>query len=117
ISSIAALLVNPPGAVYSATKAALSIWLESIDIDLRPRGVAVTCVEPGFIATDAARQANGERMPLVMSVDRGVSIIDRAIRRRACLCCFPWRTGAVARTVAALPRPVRAPIIRKATKR
>jgi short-subunit dehydrogenase len=116
ISSIAALIVNPSGAVYSATKAALSTYLESIDIDLRARGVAVTCVEPGFIATDAARKANGERMPLLLSVERGVEIIDNAIQRRARLCRFPWLTGAVARTMTALPRPLRAPIIRGLTK-
>lgn len=117
ISSIAALIVNPAGAVYSASKAGLSTYLESIDIDLRPRGVAVTCIEPGFIATDAAKQANGDRMPLLLSIERGVEIIDRAIVRRARMCRFPWLTGAVARTLTALPRGVRAPIVRKATKR
>jgi len=117
ISSIAALLVNPPGAVYTATKAGLSTYLESIDIDLRPRGVAVTCVEPGFIATDAARRSNGARMPLVVSVERCVEIIDHAVQRRVRMCRFPWLTGAAARALTGLPRPIRGPLIRRLSRK
>jgi short-subunit dehydrogenase len=115
ISSIAADFVNPRGAVYGASKAGLSFFLESLDVDLRPRGVAVTAVHPGFIKTDAAKGLN-DRMPLAMTTERAAELIDRGIQRRARMVRFPWATGAVARTLTSLPRPLRSSIVARATR-
>jgi short-subunit dehydrogenase len=112
VSSIAAHIVNPSGALYSASKAGLSTYLESIDIDLRPRGVAVTCVEPGFVDTAMAREHN-DRLPLLLTTERAVEIIDLGIQRRARVVRFPWLTGAGARVLTALPRPLRAALFRR----
>ena len=98
ISSLAARVKNPRTPVYGATKAALSFWLESIDMELRPRGVAVTAVEPGFIRTPAAEGVT-EPMPFILETEAAVNILERAIRTRPPVVRFPWQL----RTLIALP--------------
>jgi NADP-dependent 3-hydroxy acid dehydrogenase YdfG len=51
-SSIAARDRFPGYAVYGATKAAVSALAEGLRLDLAPRGVRVTNIEPGLVATE-----------------------------------------------------------------
>src|SRR5262249_35750252 len=99
---------------YGTSKAALTFFLESADIELRPRGVAVTAVHPGFVHT--AMTAGQTKLPLLMDVDRAVDIIDRGIQRRARMIPFPLLMGGAARVVDALPRAVSAPLVRRAAR-
>jgi NAD(P)-dependent dehydrogenase (short-subunit alcohol dehydrogenase family) len=52
ISSVAARLSPPSEAAYAATKAALTAWSESMQVDLHDTGVRVHVVNPGIIDTD-----------------------------------------------------------------
>jgi NAD(P)-dependent dehydrogenase (short-subunit alcohol dehydrogenase family) len=52
ISSVAARLSPPSEAAYAATKAALTAWSESMQVDLHDTGVRVHVVNPGVIDTD-----------------------------------------------------------------
>jgi short-subunit dehydrogenase len=100
-------------AAYGAGKAGLTFFLESADIELRARGVAVTIVHPGFVKTPASDQLEGlTPMPFKVPVDKAAAIIDRGIRRRARMVRFPWILGAVARLTAWLPRWIMSPLIR-----
>jgi NADP-dependent 3-hydroxy acid dehydrogenase YdfG len=51
-SSIAARQRFPGYSVYGATKAAVTALAEGIRVDLGPRGVRVTNIEPGLVATE-----------------------------------------------------------------
>jgi NADP-dependent 3-hydroxy acid dehydrogenase YdfG len=51
-SSIAARVRFPGYAVYGATKAAVTALAEGLRLDLAPRGVRVTNIEPGLVATE-----------------------------------------------------------------
>jgi short-subunit dehydrogenase len=51
VSSMASMLGIPTQALYSATKAATRTLAEGLAAELAPRGVAVTAVLPGTIAT------------------------------------------------------------------
>lgn len=51
-SSIAARVRFPGYAVYGATKAAVTALAEGLRVDLSPRGVRVTNIEPGLVATE-----------------------------------------------------------------
>jgi short-subunit dehydrogenase len=115
ISSIAAALPNPRTPVYGASKAGLSFLLESIDIELRPRGVPVTIVEPGFIRTEAADGVS-EPMPFILETDAAVARIERGIRRNARMVRFPWQWTMLLRAVAQLPAAVSAPLIRRLSR-
>jgi short-subunit dehydrogenase len=112
ISSLGADLPLPRSAPYCGAKAGLSAFLEAADIDLRPRGVAVTIVHPGFVRTPAVAEIT-DPMPLIMSEERAARIIDHAIARRVRIVRFPWIMGALARLVQMLPRAIKGPLIQR----
>lgn len=114
VSSVAADIPHPRNAAYGSGKAGLTFFLECADIELRSRGVDVTIIHPGFVATPLINDLN-DPMPFLMSEQRATDIIDRAIRRRSRIVRFPWIMGAVSRVAAALPRGVMSPLIARAT--
>ncbi len=89
ISSLAAYKGLPGAAAYCATKAAVKNYCEALRIELWGRGVAVTCVCPGFIATPMTEK-NEHPMPFLMSADAAAGRILRALRRRRGVYDFPW---------------------------
>jgi short-subunit dehydrogenase len=115
ISSTAALAPNPRMAPYCASKVALSYFLEGIGMELRPQGVAVTVVQPGFMRTPAAEGVK-EPMPFILETEEAVDIIDRAIRERRRKITFPFALGVIARAPALLPAGLREPLVRYATR-
>ncbi|MBA2282400.1 MAG: SDR family NAD(P)-dependent oxidoreductase [Acidimicrobiia bacterium] len=52
ISSVAARLSPPSEAAYAASKAALTVWSECMQVDLHDTGVRVHVVNPGVIDTE-----------------------------------------------------------------
>jgi short-subunit dehydrogenase len=52
IGSTAGRVGRAGSGAYSASKAALGIWTESLHLEEQKRGVHVGLVEPGFIATE-----------------------------------------------------------------
>ena len=52
VSSVAATLSSPGEAAYAASKAALSVWSESMAVDLWDTGVRIMVVYPGVVDTD-----------------------------------------------------------------
>ncbi|HET6575055.1 MAG TPA: SDR family NAD(P)-dependent oxidoreductase [Fimbriiglobus sp.] len=91
VSSLAAYKGLPGSAGYCATKAAVNAYCEGLRIELRPRGVAVTCVCPGFIDTPMTA-ANPKPMPFLMTPDEAARRIVGALRRKPAVFNFPWPT-------------------------
>lgn len=102
VSSLAAYITGPGAGQYSATKAALSSWLESVRLEMRPRGIHVTTIQPGFVETPMT-EVNDFKMPLLMSADRAARLMARAIRKRKKVYDFPWRMSIGARFARRLP--------------
>lgn len=102
ISSLAAYRGLPKSAAYCASKAAVSAFFESLRLDLRPRGIAVTIIHPGFIKTPltAGRHA---QMPFLMDLDTAVDKICRAIEKRRKSCAFPWQLASIVRLGMIMP--------------
>ena len=57
VSSIAAVLGMPGGAVYCATKSALDAITRSLAQELGPRGIRVHSINPGMVETEGVRAA------------------------------------------------------------
>jgi short-subunit dehydrogenase len=112
ISSIAAEFPNPRTPVYGAAKAGLSFLLKSIDMELRPHGIAVTVVEPGFVRTPAVEGVS-EPLPFMLETAAAVAIIERAIRKRRRIVRFPWQWTLLLQLVASLPVALAGPLVRR----
>jgi short-subunit dehydrogenase len=102
ISSLAGVRGLPHSAAYSASKAALSTFLESLRVDLAPAGLAVTDVQPGFVATDINEGAD-HPMPFRWPVDRAARTIVRRLERAPAVIAFPWPLVLAARLARLLP--------------
>ncbi|MBO0855072.1 MAG: SDR family oxidoreductase [Nocardia sp.] len=108
ISSMSAVRGLPgKKAAYSASKAGLTTLGESLATELRRSPIAVTTIQPGFIATDMSAQADDAQ--LVVPLERGVRAMVEAIeseRVRVCVPQWPWR--ALNLVLPLLPRTVMA---------
>jgi short-subunit dehydrogenase len=103
VSSIAGFGGLPMSAAYSASKAGLTNFFESLRIDLRGTGVYVTVITPGFVKT-AMTGHNRHAMPFLMELDPALDRMMNAIRKRKKSLAFPWPLAAVAWTARILPR-------------
>ncbi|MFN7781033.1 MAG: SDR family NAD(P)-dependent oxidoreductase, partial [Betaproteobacteria bacterium] len=65
VSSVAGYIGLPRSLVYGAGKAALINFTESLHGDLRPAGIGVYLINPGFVDTPLTRK-NDFRMPALM---------------------------------------------------
>ena len=115
ISSLAAFRGMPMAGAYCASKAAVNTWMESLRLRMRPFGVRVTTVCPGFVDTEMT-QRNEFWMPWLVPADRAAQIILRGIDRNKKVLLFPWQMGLLVRMMAALPNAIMDPILAKARK-
>ncbi|HWV39871.1 MAG TPA: SDR family NAD(P)-dependent oxidoreductase [Vulgatibacter sp.] len=102
ISSLAGYRGMPASAAYSASKAFLMVFLESLRVDLRDTGVFVTDVRPGFVRTPMTDR-NRFHMPFLMQVGDAAERIVAGIERRRQLVTFPWPLAAATRLARIVP--------------
>jgi short-subunit dehydrogenase len=81
----------PKSGVYCASKAAVSIFLESIRVELIKYNVKVLTVKPGFVKTPMTVQ-NNSAMPFFMNADKAASIILSGIKKEKRIIQFPLPT-------------------------
>jgi NADP-dependent 3-hydroxy acid dehydrogenase YdfG len=111
VSSLAGRRALPTSAAYSASKSALSTFLESLRIDLSPAGICVTDVQPGFVATPML-EGRSHPMPFRWSVDRAARHIVRRLERAPAVIAFPWPLVFATWFARLLPTPIYAGLIR-----
>ncbi len=75
VSSMAAYKGLPGESGYSASKAAVNVYMEGLRIQLRDRGIAVTTICPGFVKTPMT-EVNDFKMPFLLEADDAAA--DRA---------------------------------------
>lgn len=102
ISSVAGVRGLPGAGAYSASKAAVSRYLESLRVELRATGVKVTEIRPGYIRTPMT-DVNAYRMPFIMAADDAARRFIRAIELAPARATIPWQMAIVARALACLP--------------
>ena len=104
-SSVAAFAALPRMSAYCASKAFLTTFLGSLRLDLKPLGITVTTVHPGFVKTELTAK-NRFPMPFLMEADAAVERIWKGIEAGEEVVAFPWQMVAAVKAVAALPRPI-----------
>jgi len=90
LSSVAGYRGLPKAIVYGATKAALINFAETLYLDVRPRGLGVHLVCPGFVETPLTAQ-NDFTMPALISADEAAAHILRGIAQGDFHIHFPRR--------------------------
>lgn len=91
VSSLASYKGLPGESGYCASKAAVNFYLEGLRIQLRPRGIAVTTICPGFVDTPMT-QGNTFPMPQLMSANKAAMKIVNALAKKKKVFNFPWST-------------------------
>jgi len=104
VSSLASVRGFPQGPAYSASKAAMSTYFEALRVRLRPHGVGVTIVHPGFVDTEMT--AGSGWLPMVVPAERAAVIIRRGIERGRSTINFPLGAAVAMGLVRRLPNAV-----------
>jgi short-subunit dehydrogenase len=102
MSSLAGFRGIPGMGPYAASKAAVRVYGESLRVELRPRGVRVSVICPGFIRTPMTDGAPFP-MPMLMEVEDAAAAIRRGLDQGRPLIAFPGPMHAATRLMAALP--------------
>lgn len=102
ISSLAGFRGLPKSAAYSASKAGMTAFFESVRLDLKHTGIDVTIIQPGFIKTPLT-SGRSSKMPFLMDLDEAVPLIIRAIERRKKFSAFPWQLATIVRAGKFMP--------------
>jgi short-subunit dehydrogenase len=105
IASVAGIRGLPGSGAYSASKAAVIAYLESLRGELRGSGIKVVTVAPGYIETPMTAK-NPYPMPFILPVDVAARRIARVIDAGRSYAVVPWQMGVVAKLLRMLPNPV-----------
>ncbi|HYM01702.1 MAG TPA: SDR family NAD(P)-dependent oxidoreductase [Stellaceae bacterium] len=102
MSSIAAHRGLPYSPAYCASKAALRAYGEALGAWLRPQGVDVSVILPGFVDTHLSGHVSGPK-PLQLTPERAARIVVRGLARRRARIAFPLLLDIGMRILGALP--------------
>ncbi|NEX63264.1 SDR family oxidoreductase [Noviherbaspirillum galbum] len=102
IASVAGMRGLPGSEAYSASKAAVISYCESLRVEMRGSGIRVVTIAPGYIDTPMTR-SNRYPMPFLMPVDRFARRAVDVITGGASMRFIPWQMGVVARLLRLLP--------------
>ena len=114
VSSVAGYRGLPMSLAYGPTKAALNNLAEALHMDLRPRGVGVSRVCPGFVETPLTAQ-NGFRMPALITPQQAAAEILRGWERGRFEIHFPRRFTLAMKAAALLPFGLYQALVRRTT--
>ena len=102
ISSLAGFRGLPKSAAYSASKAGMTAFFESLRLDVRHKGIDVTIIQPGFIRTPLT-SGRANIMPFLMELDDAIPYFLRAIEKKKKFAAFPWQLATVVRAGKFMP--------------
>ena len=102
VGSISSELALPRAEAYGASKSAVSYLGRTLQQTLKPDGVNVTVVYPGFVRTPLTDK-NTFDMPMMVDVDQASSAIRKGIERGDSYIYFPTRFTLILRLLGLLP--------------
>ncbi|MFZ6727661.1 SDR family oxidoreductase [Undibacterium sp. MH2W] len=102
IGSVAGIRGLPGAEAYSASKAAVISYCESLRVELKKTGIRVVTIAPGYIDTPMT-QVNSYRMPFLMPVETFATKAVATIASGRSYRVIPWQMGVVAKLLRLLP--------------
>lgn len=102
VASVAAIRGLPGHGAYSASKAGVVAYCESLRVECRGSGVRVVTLVPGYVATPLTAQ-NPYSMPFLMAPEAFAEHAFRAIQAGQSYRVIPWQMGVVAKFLRLLP--------------
>ncbi len=102
IASVAGIRGLPGAEAYSASKAAAITYLESLRLEMRPYGIKVVTIAPGYIETPMTA-VNPYKMPFLLPAAKAAERFAAAIESGVTYTVIPWQMGVVAKLLRALP--------------
>ena len=102
IGSVAGIRGLPGHGAYCASKAAVIAYCESLRGELRPSGVKVLTICPGYIDTPLT-QENRYAMPFLMKAETFADKAFATIQAGHSYRVIPWQMGIVAKLLRLLP--------------
>ena len=104
IGSIAGYRGLPRAVAYGPSKAALINLAEALYNDLAPRGVAISVVNPGYVATPMNQNASS--LPFRIGAEDAARRILRRLEKRKFEIAFPWPLVAMMKLARHMPYPL-----------
>jgi NAD(P)-dependent dehydrogenase (short-subunit alcohol dehydrogenase family) len=114
VASVAGWRGLPQSVAYGPTKAALVNLAENLFLDLRPHGVGVSVVNPGFVDTPSTAQ-NAFTMPALLTPPQAAAAMLRGWERGDFDIHFPKRFTGVLKLVRLLPYRWYFPLVHRIT--
>ncbi|HUH87811.1 MAG TPA: SDR family NAD(P)-dependent oxidoreductase [Pusillimonas sp.] len=114
VASVAGWRGLPQSLAYGPTKAALINLAENLFLDLRPKGVGVSLINPGFVDTPLTAQ-NTFSMPALMAPEEAAVAMVRGWERGSFEVQFPKRFTAVLKVARCLPYRWYFPLVHRFT--
>jgi len=102
MSSLAGFRGFPGAPAYCASKAAVRVWGEALRGMLKPQGLQVTVICPGFVKSRMTA-VNDFPMPFLMEAETAAGIIQRGLAANKARIAFPRRLYAAIWLLALLP--------------
>ena len=102
IGSVAGIRGLPGAEAYSASKAAVISYCESLRVELRRYGIRVVTIAPGYIDTPMTR-VNTYRMPFLMPAERFARKAAEVMLAGRSYCVIPWQMRGVSWLLRLLP--------------
>ena len=102
ISSIASFRGTPNSGAYSASKAAVNVWSESLRLRLVAHGVGLTTVCLGFVNT-AMTEGLPFWMPGILTSEEAAVLIAGKIRKKVRVAILPWQSRLIWNVFRILP--------------
>jgi NAD(P)-dependent dehydrogenase (short-subunit alcohol dehydrogenase family) len=114
ISSVAGFRGLPQGLAYGPTKAALINLAETLYMDMKPLGVGVSLVNPGFVETPLTAQ-NQFKMPALISTQEAATAILKGWAKGQFEIHFPKRFTLWMKALRHLPYTLYFSVVRRFT--
>lgn len=103
VSSLAAFHGLPGEAAYCASKAAITRFCDTLRVELKPSGITVTTIHPGYVSTEMNEDRDPDEMSFVVQASDAARKIRGALEARKPRYAFPLPMALLSRASRFIP--------------